>query len=104
MQLKSYLTTLSFFYQPPVISGLIGAQVEEETVNEMRDVTMFTCTDTIDDPTASITVSPSTNPEFFKLQTVSINPTISGKRLRTIGLPICVIAVNQVFVENPWLL
>jgi len=61
----------TYFVQPPQVVNLPGAQLESETVNVERAVMTFTCTDNIDAPLGSISVSPSTNPEFFRLRTLS---------------------------------
>ncbi|XP_052770179.1 cadherin EGF LAG seven-pass G-type receptor 2-like [Mya arenaria] len=50
---------------PPTLTGLVPGQTESETVGSERQVMTYTCSDTIDDVTGTITVSPSTTPEFF---------------------------------------
>ena len=65
------LYSVYFCSQRPTVTNLPGAQTEPETVSLQRTIMTFTCTDNVDAPTARLSVSPSTTPEFFRLQTTS---------------------------------
>jgi len=79
--LFQYKYTSTIPIQPPTLVNLPGAAVEAETVLAQRTVMSFTCTDTVDAPAARITVSPSTTPEFFRLQTTSSVARSSGNKV-----------------------
>jgi len=64
-----------FSLKPPTVVNLDGAKLESETVTLQRYVMSYTCTDTVQTPTSSISVSPSTNPEFFRAQ---VNTSSAG--------------------------
>ena len=80
IQMYKYTSTIPI--QPPSLVNLPGAAVEAETVLAQRTVMSFTCTDTVDAPAARITVSPSTTPEFFRLQTTSSVARSSGNKVK----------------------